>query len=322
MDEIFFSFVVPVYNVEGYLKRCVDSLIAQQDQGLEVILVDDGSTDKSKELCDKYADQYPWISVVHKANGGLSSARNMGIDQARGDYIFFLDSDDYVDVHMCQKLKEYLEVYTKADVVSIDGYEIEKDVYTNMRRIPLRKVFFTKGEDYLITRYKQRNMNVEACLYLYRREFLNKNKFRFVEGILHEDVEFTYRVIMSSKYVLSVPDAFYYYVIRDGSISTQRDRTKNIQDLFQTLEQINACAEQTVNRELGKWMKNAALNSYLNMIQEARMYQPQYRRYIHKSFLWGKAATPWNCVRVILCTINVRWYCAINDLYKLVRKKI
>lgn len=321
MKKILFSFVVPVYNVEKYLKKCLDSVTAQKDEELELVLVDDGSTDNSGALCDMYARKYSWVKVIHKKNGGLSSARNVGIGHAEGDYIFFLDSDDYIDIHTCQKLREYLSFYQNIDVISIDGYEIQGYEKTHMRSIPLSAVSCTNGEHYLLLRYQQKNMNVEACLYVFRRKFLNENGFRFVEGILHEDVEFTHRVLLEAEKVLTVPDAFYYYLIRDGSISTKKDKTKNIQDLFQTLEQMSARAEQITNKELGKWMKNAALNSYLNMIQEARMYQPQYKKYIKKSFMWNKAATPWNHIRVFLCTINIRGYCALNDFYKLIRKR-
>ena len=158
-------------------------------------------------------------------------------------------------------------------------------------------------------------MNVEAWLYVYRREFLLNHGLCFREGILHEDVEFTPRALLKCDKILELPECLYHYMVRENSISTQKDKTKNIRDLFQTLRELDALAEEQ-DRELCRWMKNAVLDSYLNMIQDARMYQPQYRMLVDKEFLRKKAATNWNRIRVLLCMVNVKWYCLINDYYK------
>ena len=114
---------------------------------------------------------------------------------------------------------------------------------------------------------------------------------------------------------MELPDRLYHYLVRENSISTQKNKEKNIRDLFQTLREQNQMAEQQ-EPELKKWMKNAILDSYLNMVQTARMYQKQYRKLLDKRFLLGKAATNWNRFRVLVCLINVRLYCFMNDCYK------
>lgn len=316
MGEIKFSIIIPVYNVEPYLERCLDSVLSQDFASMEAILVDDGSRDKSGAMCDQYAGKYPWIKVIHKKNGGLSSARNVGIEEASGEYLFFLDSDDYIAEDMCGKLAEYLRTYPGVDMISIDGYEEAVSYRKPMRRIPVESPSCASGEDYLIRRYSQRNMNVEACIYLFRRAFLMEHGFQFVEGILHEDVEFTPRVIEQAEKILEVPDAFYYYIVREGSISTRRDRTKNIQDLFHTLKRTSIRAEQMANKELSRWTKDAVLNSYLSMVQDARMYKKKYRHLLDKRFVFGKAATSKNRLRAALFLLNVRLYCAVNDWSK------
>lgn len=314
-----FSIIIPVYNVEQYLERCLESVLAQDYENMEVILVDDGSKDKSGMQCDCYAGNYPWIKVIHKENGGLSSARNAGLEMATGDYVFFLDSDDFIEANMCWSLADYLLSYPGVDVISIDGYE-ETEFQRHMRRIPFENLRCINGEEYLISRYSQRNMNVEAWLYLFKRDFLMDGGFRFVEGILHEDVEFTPRVIEQARQILEVPDAFYHYVVREGSISTRRDKTKNIRDLFCTLEQTSIRAQRMTNKELGKWTKEAVLNSYLSMVQDAGMYKKKYRHMLNKRFVIGKAATLRNHLRVALFLVNVRLYCALNDWYKMGNK--
>lgn len=320
MGKTRFSFIVPVYNVKKYLKRCIDSLLRQTLSADEILLIDDGSTDGSEVLCDEYAREYPFIKVHHKKNGGLSSARNYGIMHSNGDYILFVDSDDCVQEDLCRELNEALKKYGEADLLSFDGVERCGDDRTRLRRIPQEKESVCRGSEYLLQGYKTRNMNVQAWLYAYRRDFLIDHKLFFVEGILHEDVEFMPRVLLEAEKVIILPGIYYQYIVRSGSISTGKNKEKNIQDLFATLEKQCALAGQQ-DPEMKKWMLNAVLNSYLNMIQEARMYRSPYRRYIKKRFMFGKAATPWNHIRVCICFLNVRAYCWLNDCYKDLRRR-
>lgn len=318
MNKLKFSIIVPVFNVEQHLERCVFSLRNQRNMSgeLEILLINDGSTDKSGILCDQLAERFPQIRVFHKKNGGLSSARNLGIEKAEGDYVLFADSDDFIEQKTCSIINEALKKYGKVDALCFAGVEDYGTKQVPMRRIPLKKVKCSKtGKLFLLEHYKQRNLNVEACLYAYRREFLLENNLRFLEGILHEDVEFTPRALLKCGKIVEIPDCLYHYMIREGSISTQKNKEKNIRDLFSTLNRQIKVAERQ-EPELKKWMKNEALNSYLNMVYEARMYQPQYRGLLDKRFLFGKAATNWNRFRVVICFLNVRLYCWMNDCYK------
>lgn len=314
-----FSIIVPVYKVEEYLGRCVDSLIHQTvtPEQLEILLVDDGSPDNSGALCDQYAKAYPFVKALHKQNGGLSSARNYGVDRACGEWIIFVDSDDYVDKDLCSILEKEIRKHPDLDAIVYNGLEEEQGEISQMRSGPQAGELFG-GKEYLLWHYKTRSLSVEACLYAYRREFLQKNHLQFKEGILHEDVEFTPRAMLQAGRVLELDQPLYHYIIRGDSISTAKNMQKNIRDLYQTLEQQVRIAEHQ-SPELQKWMKNAALDSYLNMVQTARMYQKKYRPLLKKRFLWGKAATPWNHFRVLVCTCNVRLYCLMNDSYKKLR---
>lgn len=312
-----FSIIVPVYNVEEYLDRCMDSLLHQDkmDGKIEILLIDDGSLDGSGRLCEWYAERYPCVRVYHKRNGGLSSARNLGIEKAIGDYILFVDSDDYMERSACLILNGVLEQCGEIDAFVYGGVEEEGVHQTHLRRLPVEKKRYTDGKAYLLEHYRTQNMNVEAWLYGYRREFLLSNRLSFREGILHEDVEFTPRALLACRDMVEIPDCLYHYMVRENSICTQKDRTKNIRDLFQTLRELDVLAEQQ-EEELCRWMKNAILNSFLNMVQDAGMYQPQYRMLLDKRFMKGKAATVWNRFRVFLCKLNVKWYCTVNDCYK------
>lgn len=319
MNKYRISVIVPVYNMERYLRKCVDSLLNQEGGAFwEIILVNDGSCDTSGQLCDELADVYEQIKVIHKQNGGLSSARNAGIETATGDYVLFVDSDDYVEEVMLNILQKSLEKKEKIDVITFDGVEVGVKGQKAMRGISSLSGCCVSGKTYLLEHYKNRNMCVEAWLYMYRRSFLNKHGLRFREGILHEDVEFTPRAILAANCVMEIPDQLYHYVTRENSISTAHNKEKNIRDLFQTLDELNEFAEHQ-DPELRRWMKNAVLDSYLNMIYDARMYRAEYCEFVDKNFLRGKAATSYNQVRAELCRLNVWLYCKVNDIFKKIK---
>lgn len=314
----FFSMIVPVYNVEKHLEKCVHSLLEQENEknDLEILLIDDGSTDKSGYLCDQLAGRFPEVKAFHEENGGPSIARNLGIKNATGQYILFVDSDDYIEKDTCKKLKEAIIKYGKVDIICFDGIQHIDEETTFMRRIPvLTERCVENGKIYLLEHYKKRNLNVEVWLYAYRKQFLQEHALFFIEGRFHEDVEFTPRVFLFSGKIVELPDRLYHYMVHENSISTRRNKEKNICDLFITLREQCEIAERQ-DLELKKWMKNTVLNSYLNMVYFTRMYQPQYRKFLDKRFLLGKAATNWNRFRVMICLINIRLYCWMNDCYK------
>ena len=311
------SVIVPVYNVEKYLEKCLKSLIGQEglENQPEILLIDDGSEDRSGEICDAYARQYPYIRAIHKENGGLSSARNRGVEQAGGQYVLFVDSDDYLEKDAIRTLEQTLQTYRYPEAVVFDGVEDDGKSLQPMRGETSLEGICTSGRDFLLSHYRARALSVEACLYLYKRSFLCENGLRFCEGILHEDVEFTPRAVLLARSVVEISDRLYHYMIRENSISTRKNKEKNIRDLFCTLRKLDALAEQQ-DSELCRWMKDAVLNSYLNMIYEARMYRKEYRQLLDKRFLLKKAATSFNRMRVCLCLMSVRIYCVSNDLYK------
>lgn len=318
MKTVGISIVVPVYNVEKYLVRCIDSLLQQTYMPEEIILVDDGSTDGSERICDDYAKRYSFVKVFHKENGGLSSARNYGIDHVNSEYILFVDSDDFVQKDICRDLKCALEKYGDADLISFDGIEKCGEKEKRIRRLEKNEEICS-GYEYLLQGYKTRNMNVQAWLYAYSTKFLQDKALYFKEGILHEDVEFMPRVLLKAGKMIVLPGAYYQYIVREDSISTGKNKEKNICDLFATLKEQSLLAEQQ-DAELRKWMLNAVLNSYLNMVQEAEMYRKPYKKYLDKRFMLGKAATRWNHIRVFICFLNVGVYFRMNNCYKMIRR--
>lgn len=223
MSSILISIVVPVYKVEKYLERCVDSLIKQTYKNYEIILVDDGSPDNCPQMCDEYAKKYNRINVVHKENGGLSDARNAGVKEAKGEYILFVDSDDWIEESTCEMFAKFVEV-RKVDIVAGNAKKIDGEKKTLMSRDEELNNKVVPGKEFLKHQLKSNKMYMAAWLNLYSREFLINNNLEFVKGRLHEDEEFTPRCFLKAQKVIGSNLVFYNYFIREDSITTKKSR--------------------------------------------------------------------------------------------------
>ena len=236
------SMVVPVYNVEAYLDRCVQTLLSQDMLAdTEILLIDDGSTDRSGAICDEYAEKNPQISVFHKENGGLSDARNYGLERARGEYILFVDSDDFIEPDACSSLLGEARKFSAEIVIGREqtvrpSKAMERYERVASERLECHKVY--TGKEYLEKCLEGGALRVEIGRHLYLREFLEENQFRFKKGILHEDEEFTPRVLLKASRVVLTDHAFYHYEnTRSGSIMNSHSMSmKKIQDRIQTYE--------------------------------------------------------------------------------------
>lgn len=209
------SVIVPVYNVEAYLNRCVESIVGQTYRDLEIILVDDGSRDGSPQMCDEWAKKDGRIKVIHKENGGLSDARNAGLAVATGDYVSFVDSDDLIHPQMIELLYQEQEVH-HADVVECgflkfsDYNEISSEVQTVHDTMELTP------ENALAELILERNIHQIAWNKLYRRELLTGVPFPV--GRICEDEFWTYKIIGKATKIVCFSTALYYYFQREESI--------------------------------------------------------------------------------------------------------
>ncbi len=217
MSKPIISVVVPVYNVEHELSRCVDSILVQSYANIEVILVDDGSTDGCPSLCDAYEKKDSRVRVIHKSNGGLSSARNAGLNCATGEWVLYVDSDDYILNDSCERL---LAVGTKydCDIVSADAVREFNGGQEYMVHDSLADGECYPSRDFIIKSVKPCEWYAPAWFNLYNRSFLIENNLFFVEGLLHEDMEMQPRVFLAAKTVAYCAYPFYRYVDRASSI--------------------------------------------------------------------------------------------------------
>lgn len=219
------SIIVPIYNVEKYIEKCLDSLVLQTLEDIQIVLVNDGSTDSSGEIAKKYAGKYQEKMIyVEKENGGLSDARNFGIKYATGEFIAFLDSDDYVEKNAYEEMYN-TAIKTGADYVECDFlWE-----YPNKTK---------KDKQYKYTNKKEMLSFVRVVAWnkLIKRELIIQNNIEFPKGLRYEDVEFTYKLIPKINKFSYVDKEFIHYVQRENSIANvQNERTAEI---FQVLDNV------------------------------------------------------------------------------------
>ena len=220
MDEKI-SVIVPVYNVEQYLERCVYSIINQTYKNLEIILVNDGSTDNSGQLCDELAKKDDRIRVIHKKNGGLSDARNVGIDEAESELIGFIDSDDYIDEDMYELLINNMK-NANADL-SMCGHF---DVYNNVPEAQVndKKTWELSSKDAIKMVMEAKILSVTAVNKLYKKSLFSDLKFEV--GKIAEDAFIMIKLLDKCNVVVATNEKKYYYVHRENSITTQKFSTK------------------------------------------------------------------------------------------------
>lgn len=226
----YFSLILPVYNVEKYVKRCVNSLLRQEYTDYEIILVDDGSTDSSGSICDKLADKNNNIFAYHKENGGLSDARNYGMDRAKGNYILFIDSDDWVDEKLLISLHNHLNK-SNVDILKFGFQKMQEGNYKNTffsyfnigvydrRQIEETILPYTIGPKRLFC-YEQNDCK-SVWSHVYSLNFLRENNIRFVSEreILNEDYLFNLHTLLYAKSLEVTHYILYYYDYREGSLS-------------------------------------------------------------------------------------------------------
>ena len=217
------SIIVPFYNVENYIEKCLQSLVNQTLEDIEILLVNDGSQDGTEVIAKQFVEKYPnKITYLEKENGGLSDARNYAIPYAKGEYIAFLDSDDYVETNM------YEEMYNKAKKENLDYVECDF-----LWEYP-DKILVSKGKQYNNIKEMFMYTRVVAWNKLIKREIINNNNLEFPKGYRYEDVEFFYKLLPHIKSYGIVQKPFVHYIQRENSISNvQNTRTKEIIDILE-----------------------------------------------------------------------------------------
>jgi glycosyltransferase involved in cell wall biosynthesis len=235
------SVIIPVYKVEEFIHECIDSVINQTYENLEIILVDDSSPDKCPQICDDYAKKDSRIKVIHKTHSGISNTRNAGLKISKGEYVYFLDSDDFIDKDAIESLL-YQAQYYSADFVFFNLKRIRntkklghlsnnftrKELYSN----PL------KGIEMLDKLLIYNEYNAAVSMIFIRKRLLIKNKISFYPGIIHEDELFTFKLFFYSNTVVYLPEPLYNRRLRENSIMTSPIGKHNVISMFIVVDEM------------------------------------------------------------------------------------
>lgn len=334
-SKVILSIGVPVYNVDKYLRKCVDSLLAQDipHSEYEIILVDDGSTDTCPHICDEYAAAYTNIRVIHQANAGLSAARNTIILAARGTYLMFVDSDDYIESNVLGSLMQQVEC-DNLDVLRYNFQNVNEQYevflpYKDAKRDVDYSEIVTDGETFLNERL---GPMCYAVMFIVRRSLLignlslvigdlNREDCFFKEGIYFEDTEWTPRMLLRAKRVASTPMAVYNYLWRSGSISLPTDtaeREKVIRDKIALLYGFKEQSKLAKDPKWFTWMTSFNTMTILNMLVALPvMERIPYLRELKelKNFpLYTQKEKGLKKVKIQIANVSPSLYCTLMSL--------
>lgn len=256
------SIIVPVYNVEPYLERCLDSIRNQTYKKLEILLIDDGSVDKSGMICDQIAKKDERITVYHKRNGGLSDARNYGIKRAHGGYITFVDSDDFISVKMIEKLLKSIKMHD-SDISICDPVHIFQNRLDQYKFEDSTKDKLLFPNDALNMMFYQKDFLVSAWGKLYKFDLFNNIKFPV--GMLFEDIAIMYKLFSICHSIVYTNAKYYGYVHRANSITTNKFSSRDLDILkicesLESFSEFNPCCKKSIR----SYIVGANFRVYLN----------------------------------------------------------
>lgn len=237
MKMIKFSIIVPVYNVENYLVDCIESILKQSFNAYEILLIDDGSTDSSGQICDKYASKYSMINTIHKKNGGLSDARNCGMKESKGEYIVFVDSDDYIEPETLFNFNRQLETFDNPDVLITRIKRVflgTKKIKNMDEDLPIDSLNYSLKKDIIKWMFCKSNNLWPSVRYIVKKSIIEANGLKFAVGFLHEDLDWTSKLFLNVDTFAALDYYWYNHRIgREDSITTNNSNSKKTLDVIE-----------------------------------------------------------------------------------------
>lgn len=314
------SIIVPVYNVEEYIEECILSLLRQTLKEIEIIVVNDGTKDKSIDIVRKFNDNR--IKIINQDNKGLSGARNTGLRVARGEFIAFVDSDDFIINELAYEEMYKIAEEEKSDIVAGNciWYYSDENNYPMQRNMNLFKNSPMKSEEYFISCMKSNRIYAPVWLNIYRRKFLLDNKLVFMEGVYHEDEEFTPRALIKANKVSIYDNEFYLYRKRQGSITNSKIsfNEKRCNDIFKIYESLQNVISEIDNEELKfLFRKYATSFVFCNMFKYRVKYVPPNI----KKLIKDNAVTKGQKIRSVLINLDETFFIVAENILRKTKRK-
>lgn len=313
MSKLDLSIIIPVYNVEKYIAKCIESIIDIKGIDYEIILVNDGSKDTSGEICKKYTKIHDYVRYYEKKNGGLSDARNFGIQKSKGEYIAFLDSDDYVKKNSYAQIVKSAQQYD-VEIINADAYivyEKEKKVKRKTQPKSINKI--VTGEEFLSKSIKEKTMSMCAPFSIVKRDFIIENHLFFKKGILHEDQLWTFQIYLRAKRVMYINLLFYYHYQRADSIMNSKNNKKRCNDMIKICYILSNYFDIHVKSKKNlKIFKDYLVMLYLNAYNVGDLYN--YK--VDKIFLLRNAYSLKNRFKAYIAILSPKTYKKLNKIQK------
>ena len=308
------SVIIPVYNTEKYIEKCLNSIANQTMKDLEIIIVNDGSKDKSEEVINQWIESNKNIDAKYfkKENGGLSDARNFGVKKATGKYISFVDSDDYLEEDLYENLEKYMDQEIDLIKFKMTTFTPNGEIIEKLDGPVFGKVIGEEAFEKLCTQDKFLEV---ACIYLYRKEFFEKEKFEYEVGTYHEDFGLTPWIMINAKSVVSTKEFGYCYLQRENSITTNKNAEKEKQKSYDVLKHydnaIKNIEKAKISTKTKKLWKRYYTNSLLlkattlkGQVQNEFIKEIQKRK-VYKNI---KAENLKQLIKKILVATNIKTY--------------
>lgn len=327
MEKNKISIIVPIYNVSEYVDKCLKSIIQQTYKNIEIILVDDGSTDDSGEKCDIYAKQDNRITVIHKENGGLSSARNAGLDICTGKYILFVDSDDWISKFMVEKLVNKI-IEHKADIVCCEFFEVnEKSILCS--KIDAEEEIMESNE--ALKKLLNSEIKDYAWNKIYKREIFSK--LRYPEGRNYEDMATTYKAFMVAKKICTISDLLYYYITRNDSIVNDLNKERLLKNKYDAMiayyERIDNISKRYPQlRELVIYKFFDRALSFVEFIDKnkknknAKKWRKETIGYLNMYYKEFKLSKLVSKKEILIFNVLIKYNIDLSILYKIIKKLV
>ena len=306
------SVIIPVYNVEKYIDKCLESVVNQTYNDIEIIVVNDGTKDNSEEIINNYLKKYNNVKYLIKENGGLSDARNYGVKYATGEYIAFLDADDYLDYNLFSNLQSYMN--QNIDLIKYKMIRVDENG-NNIDKINGPVFEKMNGQQAFNELFCKDTMMQPAWLYLYKKSFWDENKFEYPVGKLHEDFAITSLIILRAKSVVSTDIYGYYYVQSSERITRGNEQSKVMRRAMDLLEHYDYMIGKIKGYNLDKTTEENVKIYYTNCIilklgELSKENKKIYKKEIENRGLYNniKARNIKQLIKKLLLKMNVNLY--------------
>ncbi len=310
------TIIVPVFNTEKELKNTLDSLINQTYSNIEILIINDGSTDNSEKIINEYKKKTEKIVYIKKENTGIADTRNLGISKATGDYILFVDSDDYISKDLVENLSKYME--QNIDIIKFKLQRVNEkgEILEKVNGATFNKI---NGQEAFNKLYCTDVLLDSPCVYLYRREYLLKNNFKFKLGTYHEDFGLIPLIVVKADSVVSIDYYGYYYVQSNNSITRNENYEKTIKKMRDSILQYDNMLEQIKYYNLEKNTEENIKIYYTNAIilklkELNKKEQSTFIKEIKQRKMLSniKIRNIKQLIKKIILLLNVRWYLKIK----------